>query len=192
MENKKTPTKHAQKGLWFSMVLFVLVAILIAWDIAWDLATGVTISHIIIELSMMLAAMIGAFYFWNWLKVARRMESNQQRDLKKAHAEITHWQEETRDLLQNLRKVIDKQFALWKFSPTEREIGFYLLNGLSLKQIAELRDSTDKSVKQQAYLLYRKAGLSGRAELSAFFLGGLLDPETTPGKKTDEAEPREI
>ena len=79
MENKKTPTKHAQKGLWFSMVLFVLVAILIAWDIAWDLTTGVTISHIIIELSLMLAAMIGAFYFWNWLKVARRMESNQQR-----------------------------------------------------------------------------------------------------------------
>jgi DNA-binding NarL/FixJ family response regulator len=88
-------------------------------------------------------------------------------------------------LRHNLQKAINRQFTQWNFSLTEKEIASHLLNGLSLKEIAQLRRSTDKSVKQQAYLIYRKAGLGGRVELSAFLLGGLLQPDLAQ----DEAEP---
>jgi DNA-binding CsgD family transcriptional regulator len=184
-KNNKKPTVQMLRGLWFSVFFFALFTVLIVIDIAHDLASGVAVYHVVLELLMMLAAAAGAFYFWRWLRVARQVERDLGQDLKKAHAEAARWQEEAQDLLQNLRKVIEKQFTQWEFSPTDREIAFYLLNGLSLKEIALLRGSTDKSVKQQAYLLYRKAGLGGRAELSAFFLGGLLQPNVVQ----DEAEP---
>jgi len=140
---------------------------------------------------MLLAAASGAFFFWKWLRVTRQAERDLARDLKKARAETTRWQEEEQDLLHNLRKAINKQFAQWDFSPTEEKIAFCLLKGLSLKEIAELRDSTFQSIRQQAHMLYRKAGLGGRAELSAFFLGGLLQPDVAPDEATGEPESKE-
>ena len=40
--------------------------------------------------------------------------------------------------------------------------------------IANLRATSERTVRQRAKDVYRKAGLSGRAELSAFFLEDLL------------------
>jgi DNA-binding CsgD family transcriptional regulator len=190
-KNNIKPTEQVLRGLWFSAFCFALFTVLIVIDIAHDLASGVAVYHVVLELLMMLAAAAGAFYFWRWLRVARQVERDLAQDLKKANAETVHWQEETRDLLSNLRKVIDKQFIQWEFSPTDRAIAFYLLNGLSLKEIAELRGSTDKSVKQQAYLLYRKAGIGGRAEISAFFLGGLIQEYVAPDEVIDEPKSQE-
>lgn len=45
-----------------------------------------------------------------------------------------------------------------------------LLKGLSFKEIAVVRDTVEKTVRQQASALYRKSGLSGRHELAAWFI----------------------
>ncbi len=180
-------TEHAQSGHWFPLFLFVLIAILLMVDIAGDLSAGTTVFHILTEFLLFLAAAVGAIYFWNRLRVARQVEKDLKQDLERARAETTHWQEEERDLLYDLRKAVNKQFSQWGFSSTDREVAFYLLNGLSFKEIAEKRGTTAQTVKQQAYLLYRKAGLKGRAELSAFFLGGLLQPDATGHKATSKS-----
>ena len=177
-ESTKEPTEHGLKGLWFPLILFVLIAFLIVWDIAEDLAAGTTTFHVVMELIMMLASVAGVFYFWNQLRIAQRIETELKQNLKNAHAETTRWQEQEQDLLYNLRKAINKQFTLWDLLPREKEIAFYLLKGLSLKEIAVCMGGTYLSIKQQAHVLYRKAGLGGRAELSAFFLGGLLQPDS--------------
>jgi DNA-binding CsgD family transcriptional regulator len=186
-KNTDRPTEHVLRGLWFSVFFFVLFTILIVIDIAHDLASGIAFYHVILELLMMLAAAFGAFYFWKWLRVVRKVESDLARDLKEARAEASRWQEEEQHLLNNLRKAINRQFTQWNFSSTDKEIAFYLLKGLSLKEIAKLRGSTFNSIRQQAHVLYSKAGLGSRAELSAFFLGELLQPEVTPDKNTDPA-----
>ena len=173
------------------MILFVLIAVLIVLDIVEDLAAGTTVFHVVIELLMMLAAVIGAFYFWNQLRVSRQVERDLERELKNARVEMNRWQEEEQDLLNNLRKAIEKQFTQWDFSPTYKEVAFYLLKGLSLKEIAKLRGSTFQSVRQQSHMLYHQAGLSSRAELSAFFLGGLLRPDVAPDATTSEPKSQE-
>jgi len=61
-------------------------------------------------------------------------------------------------------------------TPAEREIALLLLKGLSHKEIATIRSVSETTVRQQARSLYRKAGLSGRNELAAFFLEDLLGP----------------
>ncbi|MCB0322699.1 MAG: response regulator transcription factor [Bdellovibrionales bacterium] len=51
-----------------------------------------------------------------------------------------------------------------------------ILKGLSHKEIADVRQTTEKTVRRQATSLYAKAGLENRAQLSAFFLEDLLLP----------------
>jgi hypothetical protein len=53
-----------------------------------------------------------------------------------------------------------------------------LLKGLSHKEIAEVRSITEVIARQQARAVYKKAGLSGRNDLAAFFLEDLLLPPT--------------
>ncbi len=168
------PTEHGLAALVVPMVLFILVAVLIVWDIVDDLAVGATVFHVTIEFIIMFAAVAGAVYFWDQLRIARRLEKDLQKNLEKACEETTRWQDKEQNLLDELRIAIDKQLTQWDFSSKEKEIAFYLMKGLSFKEIAELRGGTFQSIKQQAHVLYRKAGLSGRAELSAFFLGGIL------------------
>ncbi|MEY3046615.1 MAG: hypothetical protein RL242_3457, partial [Pseudomonadota bacterium] len=58
--------------------------------------------------------------------------------------------------------------------------GLLLLKGLSFKEIAELRQTSERTVRQQAGEVYRKSGLGGRNELAAFFLEDLLLPNPAP------------
>ena len=39
-----------------------------------------------------------------------------------------------------------------------------------------MRQTSERTIREQARALYRKSGLSGRAELSAYFLEDLLLP----------------
>ena len=46
--------------------------------------------------------------------------------------------------------------------------------------MAETRQTSERTVRQQALAVYRKAGLAGRAELAAFFLEDILLPREAP------------
>jgi len=59
-----------------------------------------------------------------------------------------------------------------------------LLKGLSHREIADIRGVSERTVRQQSRALYRKAGLSGRADLAAYFLEDLLLP-TSPTERRD-------
>jgi DNA-binding NarL/FixJ family response regulator len=55
-------------------------------------------------------------------------------------------------------------------------VALLLLKGLSLKEIAAVRATSERTIRAQARSVYSKAGLTGRASLSAFFLEDLLAP----------------
>ena len=98
------------------------------------------------------------------------------RDLDLARIQGGQWRDETRALLKGLGEAIDRQFLTWKLTEAERDVGLLILKGLSLKEIAALRVTSERTIRAQARSIYAKAGLSGRAALSAFFLEDLLAP----------------
>ena len=71
---------------------------------------------------------------------------------------------------------IDPQVDRWELTPAEREVCLLLLKGLSLREIADIRDTGERTAREQARAIYRKSALAGRAELAAFFLEDLLAP----------------
>ncbi len=59
--------------------------------------------------------------------------------------------------------------------PAEADIAGPMLKGLPLRDIAALRRTSETTIRQQAQAIYRKSGLSGRAELAAYFLNSPFD-----------------
>jgi DNA-binding CsgD family transcriptional regulator len=112
------------------------------------------------------------------------------RDLAIARAEGDAWRSKVQSHLAGLKGEMDKQFADWGMTTAEREVGLLILKGLSHKEIAVLRATTDATVRQQAQAIYRKAGLPGKTAFSAYFLEDLFasdavmdggEPNASPG-----------
>ena len=70
----------------------------------------------------------------------------------------------------------------------EREVGLLILKGLSHKEIARLRATTEATVRQQAQAIYRKAGLPGKTAFSAYFLEDLFTPDLISEAAIDEID----
>lgn len=64
---------------------------------------------------------------------------------------------------------IEDEFTKWKLTDSEIEIGWMLLKGLSFKEIAKARGTSERTVRQQARSIYAKSGLSSRSDLAAYF-----------------------
>jgi DNA-binding NarL/FixJ family response regulator len=88
----------------------------------------------------------------------------------------TQWRAELAGHFQELGAAMQRQFAAWGCTGAEQEVGLLLLKGFSHKEIARFRGASEATIRQQATALYQKAGLSGRAALSAYFLEELLQP----------------
>jgi len=106
---------------------------------------------------------------------ARQREQSLARDLAAARADA-HMR------LCGLGDEIERQFEAWRLTTAEREVALLMLKGLRHKEIADVRKTSERTVRQQSLSIYRKAGLEGRTDLAAFFLEDLLAPS--------EARPR--
>lgn len=165
------------------LVAFVAVALLAALDLASDLAAGTTVEHVLAEGSVFLVGLLGAVLIARRLMRVVRSERAARREalvlaerLEASQAEAARWRAEARDLLAGLGAALDRQFERWALSPAEKEVALLLLKGLSHKEIAEVRAITEATARQQSRAVYKKAGLSGRNDLAAFFLEDLLIP----------------
>ena len=112
------------------------------------------------------------------LRMGQEEESRALRaDMLLVRAESRQWREEMADELRELGLAIRRQFAAWRLTAAEQEVGLLLLKGFSHKEIARLRNTSEATIRQQATSIYQKSNLGGRAALSAFFLEDMLaDP----------------
>ena len=125
---------------------------------------------------MMAVAVTGLVIMWRQFRAVHLRATQLSVDLEAARREAQHFRDEAHDALHGLGEAIDNQFTRWGLSPAEREIGLLLLKGLSHKEIAKVRSTSEVTIRQQALAVYRKSDLRSRAELSAFFLEDLLLP----------------
>ncbi len=175
-----------------ALAVFLVITAVAGLDIAADLAEGTTARHVLAELAVVLSGLGGAgLMVWRLLVVGRLARAAQAEaaglavQLKASEAEAARWREESKDILRGLGAALDKQFARWGLSPAEKEVALLLLKGLSHKEIGAVRSIGEATARQQARALYKKAGLTGRADLAAFFLEDLL-----PGTGGPDAPPR--
>lgn len=127
-----------------------------------------------------LLAIVGAFWIYLFLRSRSRVIRRLSTGLGQVQAEAERWRSESQTLASGLAVAIDEQFNRWELSSAEREVALLLIKGISTREVAELRQTKEPTVRQQAQSVYRKAALGGRADLAAFFLEDLLAPRESP------------
>jgi DNA-binding CsgD family transcriptional regulator len=130
----------------------------------------------LVEITPVVLTSVGVALLFRVTKRQREEHLQVIHDLEIARVQGQRWRSEARSLLNGLGQAIDAQFSRWNLTEAEREVALLLLKGLSTKEIAAVRASSERTVREQARSIYSKAGLTGRAALSAFFLEDLLAP----------------
>lgn len=159
----------------FSLSTYTIIFLISFVDIVhdWEGMGGLN-THILFEIIVGLIA-FGAFIlmiYWN-------MDQNKKyRQLKSSFSttvtQLNESQLQAQKLMGEFSKIIQTQFDNWKLTNSEKEVGLLLLKGFSLDEIAAVRETKAKTVRQQASNLYKKAGVSGRHDLVAYFFEDLL------------------
>ena len=167
-------------SVWGPAAIFALTAASIAGDLVADVAAGTPPGHLVLEGVAMSLSLAGLAVMWGQLRSIQARARDLEIDLDGTRADLARWRAEAQDALRGLGAAIDRQFERWQLTPAEREVALLLLKGLALKDVANVRSTSERTVRQQALAVYRKAGLAGRAELSAFFLEDLLLPSEKP------------
>lgn len=148
------------KSLLPVLVLF-LAAVFFAYDIAVDYTAGNEgLLHLVVELGVFLAITLVLY--------------REIRSLSRLKVELSEERVRTARLSGQLMAVMNNQFSSWKLSNSESEIALLLIKGLSMKEIADLRQVKEKTVRQQATSVYAKSGYAGRHELVAHFIEDLM------------------
>ncbi|GAA6182167.1 MULTISPECIES: helix-turn-helix transcriptional regulator [unclassified Shimia] len=76
------------------------------------------------------------------------------------------------------RDHMEASFTEWRLTPAERDVALFSIKGMSIQEIAGLRNTSEGTVKAQCNAIYRKAGVTGRAQLMSLFLDDLLAEAT--------------
>jgi DNA-binding CsgD family transcriptional regulator len=143
-------------------------------DLVVDVGIGASSGHILGEVFFIVAALVANTMVWSRFLGVRSEAQVLALELGEARAEAESWRREAYDVLRGLAVAIERTFDRWKLSASERELALLLLKGLPEEQIAEQRRATGREIREQASEIYRKSGLTGRAELLAFFVDDLL------------------
>lgn len=166
---------------------FALIGLLAGVDLFGDLKEGVSTAHVLIEGTVVLIALVASTMLIRALVTelkAQVRELDNRLDSSDEAARI--WRGEAQNLLLGLGASIDRQFDRWRLSGAEKEVALLLLKGLAHKEIARARAVSEATARQQATAVYRKAGVTGRNALAAFFLEDLALP---PGTESAPADP---
>ena len=137
------------------------------WDWALDL----------IDMALLATAVVVTSHVSVEMREARAERANLLNDLARARADGDHWRSAARVHIDGLGRAIREQFDRWKLTAGEADVATLMLKGLSHKEIANLRNSSAATVRQQATAVYGKSGLTSRAELAAFFLEDVFAPD---------------
>lgn len=156
--------------------ILVFIAVLTFIDIYNDYLDGVALWHISIETIVGLTALAGVYHLIKSHIAMQHTVEKEKRLSNELNLEAQKWKHVSKTYLDGLSAEINKQLDKWELTEAEKRVAFLLLKGLSIKEIADLRKTSEKTVRTQANSIYSKSGLPGRSALSAFFLEDLLPP----------------
>lgn len=140
--------------------------------------------HVAFEIVLVGTSLGVAIYLLRALRSAARSLAETEAALASRRAERDAWRRSARTFLTGLGQAIDERFDAWGLTPAERQVALLLIKGMSHKEIAAATGRSERTARQHAVAAYRKAGVSGRAELAAFFLEDLMLPDAETGSPT--------
>lgn len=158
----------------FIIGILVVIMLLNLADVVTDISLGVPTWHIVQESLIVLAAGLTVTYLIIEMRKQARELERVTRTLSLADEQIADITNEMRSARRQYSELIRHQFDAWNLTASEQQVALLLLKGLSFKEIAAVRDTREKTVRQQASTIYAKSGVDGRHAFAAWFLEDFL------------------
>lgn len=151
-------------------IMLLIIMCLNFIDVLTDISLGVPLDHILLESLIVIVSGIGAiFLIKNMYELTSDIATLKQA-LLISDDKFRNISEEMKNARHEYSAVIHSQFEQWSLTPSEQEVAMLLLKGLSFKEISGVRSTKEKTVRQQASVIYSKASVEGRHEFAAWFL----------------------
>ena len=174
-----TLSARTSSGLLIGLILFqCLCTAFFVIDVAADL-NGVwpdipNSAHLLPELGATLGLMLGIGCEVLVLRRLLRLQARLQQGMSVAAGALA--------------EVIEGFFAEWALTPAEADVAGFTVKGYSIAEIAGFRGSAEATVKTHLNAIYRKAGVTGRAQLVSLLVEDLLRaPLVGPGPESPPA-----
>ena len=151
-------------------LIFGIVVVASGADLFADLSHGAGTEHIVKELVIVSLSIMAITWLLLGLRLQRLEIKSLQQELETINNPQTRPKKYVLEARKELGNVVSQQFSEWELTGSEIEVGWLLLKGLSLKEIAMVRSTQEKTVRQQASSIYKKAGINGRHVFSAWFI----------------------
>ena len=151
-------------GLWGLLLLQAFCALFFLADVVFDLigmedALG-GVEHHTFELAAVLALGLGVVFTGREIAKILRRQQRISEQLKAASGAF--WE------------LMEEHFEGWSLTPSERDVAVLAIKGLTIAEIAKLRQTKTGTIKAQCNAIYAKAGVSGRPQLLSLFIEELM------------------
>ncbi len=121
--------------------------------------------HEITALITLFGFILGGLLIWQSHRLFLRRHQEVKQNLRKAQGEFF--------------RMLELQFDRWGLSAAERDVALLTVKGLSLAEIAKLRETSEGTIKSQNNSIYKKAKVKSRTQL----LGALIEELLIEEKK---------
>ena len=161
----------------FIAILLGIIMVLKFFDVITDISLGVPTWHIIEESLIVFASAVGFVFLIIEIKRRTQHIEKLKLELARTDTELEHISSQMRAARSQYSELIYQQFHAWQLSQSEQQVAMLLLKGLSFREISAVRDTKEKTVRQQASNIYSKAQVDGRHAFAAWFFEDFLTPE---------------
>lgn len=124
----------------------------------------------LIEIGAAVGLIMGSVFGALALRMARRRSMEAEAALKRAQSAF--------------KDVLEMRFTDWDLTAAERDVALFAIKGYSTQDIANLRGVSEGTIKAQSNAIYRKAGVSGRAQLLSLFIDELVEDDQPSSSST--------
>lgn len=151
-------------------VILLIIMVLNFFDVLTDISLGVPTWHIIEEsVIVLVSGIMAVFIIFDIRKLTRNVQHFKEK-LADSDDKLKGITDEMIAARAQYSQVIHDQFEQWLLTKSEQEVAMLLLKGLSFKEISAVRETKEKTVRQQASTIYSKASVDGRHDFAAWFL----------------------
>ncbi|MFT6506375.1 helix-turn-helix transcriptional regulator [Colwellia polaris] len=151
-------------------LVLLIIMVLNFFDVLTDISLGVPQWHIIEESLIVLMSGVAAIFLIFDIRKRTKNALLLKNQLSLSAYELKNITEEMSLARKQYSQVIHDQFELWQLTKSEQEVAMLLLKGLSFKEICAVRETKEKTARQQASTIYSKSAVEGRHDFAAWFL----------------------
>jgi len=161
------PTPSSDRVRYALIVLIIIqafCALFFVYDSYVDLVfkpVGLRISiHLVVEMIATLALALAILFEVLYLRMMMEQSARTEKAMRIASGA--------------LQDVIEEYFKDWGLTPAERDVAMFSIKGMSISEIAGLRESREGTIKAHLNGIYRKANVSGRSQLISLLVEDLI------------------